>query len=133
MTHIRYRALLWAYAALLSMVIVSRFFPNYSDNLASAYANEPQPWLLGNVWIAGFILGGLGVAVLAGFVGLFFFKNWARSLSLYLQFAGFLLHPFFGPSVSSGLETALVEACATIWGAILALSYFSPVSARFGR
>jgi hypothetical protein len=38
-----------------------------------------------------------------------------------------------GSSLYWGLESGLYEASAMLWGAILALSYFSSVSARFGR
>jgi hypothetical protein len=44
---------------------------------------------------------------------------------------GILLYPFLGPTLSSGLEAALHEAASTIWGATLALAYYSPFSEHF--
>ena len=133
MTDTRYRTLLWLYVALMVAAIASVFFPNYSEALSVAYEKEPETWLMSNLWVAGGLLGGLVVAWLVGLVGLFRFKSWARTLSLYSTLASFLVYPLLGASLSSGLESTLFEASTTVWGAILALSYFSAVSSRFGR
>lgn len=133
MTDSRYLKLLWIYVALTVAAIASLFFPTYSDALTAAYDAEPSTWLMSNLWVAGGLLVSLVVAWLIGLIGLFRFKSWARSLSLYSTLAGFLVFPFLGASLSSGLENALFEASSTVWGAILALSYFSAVSGRFGR
>ena len=133
MTESRYRKLLWIHVTLFLAAIVATAFPDYSDSLASAYANEPQAWPMGSPWVFGGIAAVLLATWLTGLVGLFFFKDWARRLSLYSTLAGFLVSPFFGASLSSGMESALFEASSVTWGAVLALSYFSPVSDRFGR
>lgn len=133
MTDTRYRTFLWFYVALMAAAIVSVFFPTYSDALSITYDREPETWIMRNSWVAGSLLGALVVAWLVGLIGLFGFKTWARPLSLYSTLAGFLVYPFLGASLSSGIESALFEASATLWGAILALSYFSAVSDRFGR
>jgi len=132
MTGPRYLKLLWTYLALTVTAIVAGLFPNHSETLQLAYDNEPATWLMSNIWLMGIVLGGLVITWLVGFVGLFFFKRWARSLSLYSTLAGFLIYPFIGAPLSSGLEAALLEASTTIWGAILALSYFSAIDDRFG-
>ena len=132
MTDSRYLKLLWTYLALTVTAIVAGLFPNHSETLQLAYDNEPATWLMSNIWLMGLVFGGLVITWLVGFVGLFFFKRWARSLSLYSTLAGFLIYPLMGAPLSSGLEAALFEASTTIWGAILALSYFSAVDDRFG-
>jgi hypothetical protein len=71
------------------------------------------------------------VAAFAGVIGLFLFKRWGRALSLYSTALGFFLFPFFGPVVSSGVSYALDEAAITLWGAALAVAFFSPISERF--
>jgi hypothetical protein len=71
------------------------------------------------------------LASFAGVIGLFLFKQWGRSLSLYSTALGFFLFPFFGPVVSSGVSYALDEAAITLWGAALAVAFFSPISERF--
>lgn len=109
----------------------SLFLPSASEALLTAYDDEPKTWLVSHQWVAGGLLGGLWVAWLIGFVGLFRFKAWARSLALYSTLASTFVHAFLGLSLSSGLTSMLYEGSAMLWGAILALSYFSAVSARF--
>ncbi|MBJ7575460.1 hypothetical protein [Luteimonas sp. MC1828] len=133
MTDARYLKLLWIYVALTVAAIVSMFFPDYSEGLLAAYDSEPSRWILGDSWLANCIMGGFLLAWLAGLAGLFFFKTWARSLSLCSTLASFLISSYMGASLYGALENALFEASSIIWGAILALSYFSPVSDRFGR
>lgn len=133
MTDARYLKILWIYVVLFVAATISIFFPTYSENLAAAYAAEPETWLMSNFWMAVGVLGAFAAAWLTGLVGLFFFKRWARTLSLYSTLAGFFLTPFFGASLYSGLETSLFEIYNMVWGGILALSYFSPVSCRFER
>ena len=132
MTEARYRSLLWIYVALIVAAIASSIFPSYSIALAAAYDKEPDTWLMSSLWIAGGLWGGLVLAWLVGLAGLFFFKGWARTLSLYSTLIGFAVYPFSGPQLYSALETSLYDASTTLWGAILALSYFSAVSDRFG-
>ncbi len=133
MTDARYRKLLWLYVALLLVAIVSTFFPIYSEELAVAYSNEPETWLMRHSWISGGLLGSLLAVWLIGLIGLFRFKAWARSLSLYATVAAFFACLLMGPVVFSGLESALFDAVNILWGGILALSYFSAVSHRFVR
>lgn len=65
------------------------------------------------------------------FVGLFYFKNWARhTLLLFLVVA--LLGSFaFGVSVSGPPETFFGYAASLLDGAIMALAFVSPLSQRF--
>ncbi|ATR79065.1 hypothetical protein [Moraxella osloensis] len=133
MTDARFRKLLWLYIAVMVASLIAMFFPGYSETLATAYANEPEPWLMQQAWIGWTVIGGFAAVALAGLIGLFYFKRWARSLSLYSTLAGYLFAPLIGSSLYSGLELALSDGSSVLWGAILALSYFSPVSQRFGR
>ncbi len=73
------------------------------------------------------------VAHIVGAIGLLFFRRWARSLSLWTTGVGFFLYPLVGATVSSGWANALNELSVTLWGAVLALSYFGPLCARFGK
>lgn len=133
MTESRYQKLLWIYIALILAAIVSGFFPMHSENLEAAYNAEPEPWFINHYWIA--VVGAtiFVLAWLAGLIGLFSFRNWARALSTYTTLIGFFIYPLIGTSLYSGLESAFIDASATLWGVILALSYFSPISERFER
>jgi hypothetical protein len=132
MTESRFRLLLAVYVCSLVAAILSALLPSgFSAEIEDAIAGEPEPALFANGWLALALLGPFFVAVLAGLVGLFRFSSWGRSLSLYTTIGGFLLFPFLGPAISSGLGASLTEACSVLWGAVLACAYFSPVSARF--
>lgn len=133
MTENRYRQLLWIYVALTLASVVAMLFPSYSENLALAYEKEPETGLMNNLWLAVGLMGALVLVWLVGLVGLFRFKSWARPLSLYGTVAALLTYPFMGATLESGLESALFEASAYVWGAVLALSYHSAVGARFER
>jgi uncharacterized BrkB/YihY/UPF0761 family membrane protein len=133
MTGTRFRIFIWIYVALTAGLIASMFFPNYSAALSAAYEEEPPTWLISNVWVMLPLAIGLLFAWLLGVVGLLFFKQWARSLSMWVTLLGLASHPFIGPSLYSGLESTFLEATALLWGAILALSYYSEISNRFER
>jgi uncharacterized membrane protein len=128
-----FRTLICINVALNAAGIVAVAFPTYSESLSMAAESEPRPWLMSNLWLAGGATGLLLSAWILGLAGLFFFKRWARTLALYTTGLTLLATPWFGTYVYSGIETALFEAAALTWGAVLAASYFSPVSTRFGR
>jgi hypothetical protein len=133
MTDRGFRNLLWIYVSLVVAAMVASAFPPHSDALQAAVAQESTSWLSDHAWARGGAVAILLVGWLAGLVGLFRFKRWGRSLSLYFTFAGFLIYPFLDSSLYWGLEIGLYESSGMLWGAILALAYFSPVSARFER
>lgn len=134
MTFARYRMLLWLYVGLLALECISGFSQGYREGLQAAQLGGARPELLGNPWISGVLLFCLAAAFLVALVGLFGFKRWSRPLSLTVTVAGILFgNSLISPSPSSGLENVLSEASATLWGAILAVAYFSGISARFRR
>jgi len=77
-------------------------------------------------------MGALMLACLVGLVGLFRFKAWGRTVSLYATPAALVVEACAGATLSSGVENALLGAASMLWGAVLALAYFSPVRSRFG-
>lgn len=131
MTIARFRVFLTASVILSIAMIATVFLPDgYSQALADAYASEPPPWLFEH---EGLMIGVGGVALavmIAGYVGLFLLTRWGRVLSLALTVLGFPLHLLMGPTLSSPLESMLTDASTLVWGACLALAYFSPVAAR---
>jgi hypothetical protein len=133
MTESRYKGLLYLYIVLCGAMILAMLFPSYSSELSAAYDAEPESVLMSNWWVAVGLLVAILIPNMMGLLGLFYFKRWARSLSLWSTVAAFVLYPFLGPSLMSGLESAFVEAASAVWGAVLALSYYSPVSAKFER
>lgn len=83
------------------------------------------------------LLALLGFAValfiggIAGTIGLFLYKQWGRQLSLWLSVLAMLLYPFGGIVVNSAWANMLTDVSQIIWGAVLAMAYFSDVKARF--
>ncbi|CAN7541565.1 hypothetical protein LJR143_003709 [Pseudoxanthomonas sp. LjRoot143] len=131
MTIPRFRQLLILSAVLAIAGAVAGLLPGgYSTALADAYANEPVPPLLQHEGMAIAVLLAMLAAVVAGFVGLLLLKRWGRTLSLVLTLAGLPLYLLLGPTLQSPVEMMLTEASSLLWGACLALAYFSPVAVR---
>lgn len=116
--------------ALVASVSVDFILGTIPEALEQAYLDLPQPVLVGHAVLLVLAIP-LLLAWLAGIVGLFLMKRWARGLSLYLTLLGLLMHPVIGPSIASAWSSALTELAALLWGAILACAYFSPVAGAF--
>lgn len=131
MTIVRFRVLLIVSTLLAIATVATVFLPDgYSPALAEAYANEPLPWLFENEWVAiGVGIGALAIMIV-GLVGLFMLKRWGRALSLGITVLGFPLYLLAGPTLLSPLEAILTDASTLVWGACLALAYYSPVGER---
>jgi hypothetical protein len=72
------------------------------------------------------------VASLVAFVGLYRFNRWARSANLVLTGLIVLFAPAMGHILLSGVAQGLADLALLLWGAVLALAYFSSISQRFG-
>ena len=132
MTPLQFRVLLVAYvaSAAANMGIVLTEF-GYSPYLAAAYASQPEaPLVLSPVALVLLAVPLLGGS-LVGLVGLFLFKAWGRSLSFWTTAGLLLFVPFLGPFQTTPLEDFFADIASLLWGAALALSYFTPLSLRF--
>ena len=118
---------------LFASAIVDWLFPYLvSQAITTAIENEPMPSFLENhPFLALTLLLPWLIVVLASTIGLLFFKRWARVLALYSTLFSFGFYPLLGLSVSSALATAFSDASLMLWGAVLALAYYAPVSERF--
>jgi len=102
--------------------------------LSAAINNQPPPRFVEDHPFAVFVpVAALALASIAGAIGLLFYKRWARSLSLWATLGLLAMLPFFGSTAASGWTEALMELSSMTWGAVLALAYFSPLAARFGK
>ena len=99
--------------------------------IAQAVENEPLPMLFENVWLTAAIFIPLFMALIVSIIGLFFFRAWARMLAFYSTVLTFAVYPFFGPTLSSAWASALSDASSLLWGAILAVAYYSSLRERF--
>ena len=134
MTETRFRQLLAIYLVVLVAAFVLAFLPPaYSETLKAAYEAEPESWLIHNVWLSMPLLVLSVVGLCSGFVGLYLFKSWGRSLSLAMTVLGTVITLLIGPNLTSPLEDAVGETLAFLWGAILAAAFWSPVAHRFSK
>jgi len=129
--HFRWFIILSVLLAIGSGAVDALFPSLIPQSLAIALENEPAPRILENLALSLLLFLPLAAAWIIGMVGLFLFKRWGRTLSLYSTVLGFGLYPFFGPTVSSGWSSALSEASFVLWGAVLAVAYVSPLRDRF--
>jgi uncharacterized BrkB/YihY/UPF0761 family membrane protein len=116
-----FRYLLILYVVCTLAAFIAALIPGgYSQALSDAYSNEPLPWDWNtqNIWIVLAVALPLLAAAVAGVIGLYRFERWGRTLSLYMTGVSPILNLFF--------ETSML-----LWGAILALSYYSALSSRF--
>lgn len=128
-----FRALLVIYLFALFASVGVDFIPGLIPGaLQKVFLDLPQPVLIGHVVLMVLAIP-LLLASIAGIVGLFLMKRWARGLSLYLTLLSLLMYPVLGPNLASGWGSALTELAALLWGAILACAYFSPVAEAFDR
>jgi len=133
MTDSNFRKILWVYIASIVATVAASVFTPHSDALQAAVDRESNSWLWDHTWASIGVYATLVITWLIGLVGLFKFKNWGRSISLYSTVATIIVYPFMGSTLSWGFESGLYELSTMLWGAIIALSYFSSVSERFGR
>jgi len=112
---------------------VDNLFPSLvSASLKATYEKENVPSLFTSYpWATLVIVGLVAVGALASTIGMFFFQRWARFLSLVIVFATLILAPLTGAQLLSGASYSFYFLSTTIWGAVLAIAYFTPLSQRF--
>jgi hypothetical protein len=124
-----FRALLiaWLGLALLGAIVDTVFPGLVPEPMAKAQEAADAAWS-GATLVAAIAVC---AAVITATVGLYRFRPWARALALASSALGFLLAALLGATSQSGLALALLDLSSTVWGACLALAYFSPLSKRF--
>jgi hypothetical protein len=136
MTTTHFRALvLFSVATSLAGGFIDALFPSLlPESLSEAWDKDPpcNP-LLENLWLLAAVLVPWLVASIVSTIGLFFFWYWVRPFALVTAILGLAVSPLFGPELSSGWSSALLEASFLAWGAVLALAYYSPLSQSFVR
>lgn len=83
--------------------------------------------------LAGFLslaVFGLGIAAI---IGLLLLQRWARSLALWSTAVSMLIYPLLGALVQSGVAATLLSIATLLWGAALAMTYYSDLKSHFQR
>jgi hypothetical protein len=101
--------------------------PQLQEYLANLASTEPSAveWAL-LAMVVPFL-----VACIVSFVGMLRFKSWSRPLTVATTAIGTLLLPFFGPTVEPSVSTSLNYASSMLYGAVVALAYYSPAAVWF--
>ena len=140
MTVRRFRALLGAIIALvvLLMVLITLRMTGvmgkgmsealHEATMQEALAHFENTFLLITVLIAGLFLLVWG---LAGCVGMLLMRQWGRSVALWISIPTTALCLLVGPLTLPALDYTLTVLSCMLWGACLALAYYSPVASEF--
>ena len=73
------------------------------------------------------------VATLAAVIGLWLFRPWAPRWALLTSVLGMPICVLQGANAFSGWSMMLVDLSSMTWGAVLALTFFSPLRGRFAH
>ena len=96
-------------------------------------AQEAVDAELSNAFVFGslVLIAILLVAIVASYIGLYQFRSWGRRAALWTTLAALVASPFLGAWAQSGTALALLELSSSLWGAVLASAYYSPVATEF--
>ena len=131
MTPLVYRFLIAASTVLgLAGAMLDVLVPSLLPAALTA-ATEAQEPLNSTAWLL--VGGAIAVAGLAAMVGLWLFRPWAPRWALVTTALSVALFVPQGANAVSGWSMALTDLSSILWGAVLALTFFSPLSARFAR
>lgn len=92
---------------------------------------EARSNVIGVYLLYAALLLAVASAFIASLVGLYRFRRWGRTWSLWLTLASQSVFFLVGPMVAEPLDWFLYTLSNMLWGAVLAVAYFSPLSARF--
>ena len=73
------------------------------------------------------------VATLAAVIGLWLFRPWAPRWALLTSVLSLPIYVLQGANAFSGWSMMLVDLSSMTWGAVLALTFFSPLRGRFAH
>lgn len=71
------------------------------------------------------------VLAIASSIGMYLLKQWSRRLALWATLLSLLMYPPLGSTLSSGWAVMLVEISMMLWGAVLAMAWFSELRVHF--
>ena len=109
--------------------IVPGVIPKVLEDAYKVYTDTDEGW--GTAVILGVAAIGLLVAGIAATVGLLQLKRWSRSLALWVTIGAFATHPLIGVTLQSGWAFVLTEVSTAMWGAVLAMAYYSELKTHF--
>jgi len=134
MTVIRYRLILVASVAAALMSAGLSLITSWLPPELRAYVEAANDAPLTPTEVVAGSLGVLsGVAALVACFGLWRFRLWGRPLAVIATALGLAAGLGFGPAVQSVWAQFVYDTGGLLWGALLAVSYWSALSDRFVR
>ena len=107
--------------------IVPSLIPEPLHAAFEALPDTPTPALVGAGALVVITFGG----TIAAIAGLLFFQPWSRTLAVAMTALSLLFYPLLGVSIQSGWAQLFLDLSTTLWGVVLAMSYFSSLSTKF--
>ncbi|MDB5746734.1 MAG: hypothetical protein JWP72_1582 [Massilia sp.] len=119
--------------SVLAATLAGLFFSDdaFSLRLRSAYDAESTPLAALPPWLLLSMGAALFIATAATTIGMWLFRRWARTLSLWLSVLLLPLTLLAGPILEAPFESMFNDLSMVLFGAMMAVAYFSPLSARF--
>jgi len=114
--------------------LIDEAFPKLLPIAAvQALDNEPLPSIFQvlSIFQISIIISLLFLIQLSAVVGLFFFRSWARPLAFCYTILMVVFYALSGSILWSNWTAAFSAASFYLWGAVLVLSYVSPVHKNF--
>jgi urea transporter len=107
--------------------IFPSLIPTPLQTAFDALPDTPTPALVGAGALVIVTFGGTIVAI----AGLLSFQPWSRTLAVSMTALSLLFYPLLGVSMQSGWAQLFLDLSTTLWGVVLAMSYFSSLSTHF--
>lgn len=109
-------------------MIVPFALPESLSAAADTHFEEKPLYSLIALGIGALVMMGVSAAAV---VGLLLFKSWAPRLAIISVIGTLIIALLVGPGASSGWSSALLDLSSMLWGAVLAIAYFSPLKEKF--
>lgn len=130
MNSLQFRALLLIAVGLgvVNAIVSSATLGTLPAELALYRARVDEMPLTGPVAVLSITLM---ILLIAATIGLYQYRSWSRPVAIIITVITFAVPFVSGPTVESAWAEVLYDLAGYAWGALLALSYWSPIAARF--
>jgi urea transporter len=112
-------------------MLIPDLIPAVLEDAWEAYISQDPSWIF--IAIGGGLTVIVFVAAIVATIGLLLLRRWARPLALWTTVVSVLTYPALGAMLYSGWALMLTESAMIMWGAALAITYFSELKTHFER
>ena len=94
-----------------------------------AYSSEVPSLVL--IIAVGILSVVVMVGAIASSIGMYLLKRWSRRMALWTTLLALPMYPSLGPVLYSGWAEMLLTVSVTLWGAVLAMAWYSDLHTHF--